>query len=62
MQVCMYCKCIINDDRPITVCDKCGTKVWGDKMFNAIKQNMTDAREKGDLCHTCSITKKTDNS
>lgn len=56
MQKCMYCGCEIADDRPITVCDLCGGKVWGEKMFNAIKQNMSDARDKGDLCHTPSVT------
>ncbi|MGD9276188.1 MAG: hypothetical protein PVJ67_03365 [Candidatus Pacearchaeota archaeon] len=55
MQKCMYCGCEITDDRQITVCDKCGMKVWGEKMFNAIKQNMSDAKERGDLCHTPSV-------
>lgn len=46
---CVYCRCEISDDRAVSVCDNCGRHVWGDKMFNAIKNSMIDAREKGDL-------------
>ena len=46
---CIYCKQDILDDRSVDVCDRCGRGVWGDKMFNAIKQSMDNAREKGDL-------------
>lgn len=49
MGKCIYCKSGIEDDRAVDVCDMCGRKVWGDKMFNAIKQNMGNAKEKGDL-------------
>ncbi len=56
MQKCMYCGSEIPDDRPLTVCDVCGEKVWGQKMFNAIIQNMKEARENGDLCHAGSFT------
>ena len=31
------------------VCEKCGYEVWGSNMFNAIKKNMSDAKEKGDI-------------
>ena len=48
---CVYCSCEISDDSVIDFCEKCGKKVWGEKMFNTIKQNMEDARENGDLCH-----------
>jgi hypothetical protein len=51
MDKCMYCGKEIGDGREVTVCDICGEKVWGTKMFNTIKQNMHEAREKGDLCH-----------
>ena len=46
---CVYCKQVISDDRAVDVCDRCGVGVWGQKMFNAIKQNMSSAREKGNL-------------
>lgn len=48
---CVYCKSEISDGRAVDVCDVCGERVWGNKMFNTIKQNMDDAQEKGDLCH-----------
>ena len=34
------------------ICDKCGVKVWGAKMFEAIKKTTDDARDNGDLCRT----------
>jgi hypothetical protein len=46
---CIYCGAEITDDRPLTVCNSCGVKVWGEKMFRTIVNNMEDAREKGDL-------------
>jgi uncharacterized UBP type Zn finger protein len=49
VQKCIYCGSEITDDRPLTVCNNCGIKVWGEKMFRTIINNMTDAREKGDL-------------
>jgi uncharacterized UBP type Zn finger protein len=45
---CVYCNCEIHDGRSLSVCDKCGIGVWG-KMFHAIKKNMDNARERGDL-------------
>ena len=49
MSKCIYCNCQIDDSRAIDVCDMCGIKVWGDKMFHAIKQNMENARSEGNL-------------
>ncbi|GBE20371.1 hypothetical protein BMS3Abin17_01110 [archaeon BMS3Abin17] len=49
---CIYCNAEISSDCVIDFCDKCGKNVWGDKMFNAIVQNMENARANGDLCHT----------
>ena len=46
---CVYCRCSIEDERDVDVCDKCGRGVWGEKMFNAIIKNMKNAKEKGDL-------------
>ena len=49
---CFYCKCEIADNSVLDVCEKCGDKVWGRKMFNAIVDNMERARDNGDLCHS----------
>ncbi len=48
-QKCIYCGAEISDDRPLTVCNKCGVKVWGEKMFKTIVGNMEKARDNGDL-------------
>jgi uncharacterized UBP type Zn finger protein len=49
MVKCIYCKCQIEDERAVDVCDKCGVGVWGEKMFQAIRQSMGEAKVKGDL-------------
>jgi len=49
MKKCIYCNQEIVDGRAVDVCDKCGVRVWGEKMFKAIINNMQNAREKGDL-------------
>ena len=49
---CIYCKIEIPLESVIDFCDICGKGVWGEKMFNTIKQNMENARENGDLCHS----------
>jgi len=49
---CIYCGIEIDDDYVIDFCEKCGKNVFGVKMFETIIQNMEDAREKGDLCHS----------
>jgi uncharacterized UBP type Zn finger protein len=49
MGKCVYCKGSIEDERAVDVCDSCGRRVWGDKMFRAIKQNMGESKERGDL-------------
>lgn len=52
---CIYCSVEILDESVIDFCEKCGKGVWGEKMFNAIVQNMEEARERGDLCHLNSV-------
>ena len=47
---CIYCKCAVSDDSVIDFCERCGKGVWGDKMFNAIVENMENARANDDLC------------
>lgn len=46
---CIYCKVEISEDSVVDFCPRCGTSVWGEKMFNTIVKNMEDARSKGDL-------------
>lgn len=46
---CIYCSTQIAPESVVDVCEKCGVGVWGVKMFNAIKENMENARVKGDL-------------
>ena len=47
---CIYCKADVSDDSVIDFCERCGKNVWGDKMFNAIVENMENARANEDLC------------
>ncbi len=49
---CIYCKEEIPDESVVDFCHRCGKRVWGEKMFNAIIQNMEEARKKGDLVST----------
>ena len=49
---CIYCKEEVREESVIDFCEKCGKNVWGEKMFNTIVQNMEEARERGDLCHS----------
>jgi len=49
MGKCVYCKCQLADDSVFDVCKSCGFMVWGEKMYSAIIQNMTKAKEAGDL-------------
>ena len=46
---CIYCKTQIDENSVIDVCRNCGLGVWGERMFNAIIENMQNAREVGDL-------------
>ena len=49
MKKCLYCGKKLDDNGAFDVCRECGIKVWGVRMFDAIKQNMEDADEKGNL-------------
>jgi len=49
MKNCIYCKAQLSDESAIEVCNLCGHQVWGEKMFQAIIDNMENAKETGDL-------------
>lgn len=53
---CIYCSSEVSEDSVIDFCERCGKQVWGEKMFNAIVQNMEDARDRGDLTNPGSFT------
>lgn len=61
MKKCIYCKDSISEDSVIDFCERCGKSVWGEKMFNTIKQNMENARERGDLCSPGAFTNVSSN-
>lgn len=46
---CLHCKKELSNDAVLDVCKECGIKVWGEKMFAAIIENMEQARDVGDL-------------
>ena len=43
---CIYCKCDVAEESVIDFCERCGKGVFGDKMFNAIIQNIHHVRIK----------------
>jgi len=49
MKKCLYCKKEISSESVIDFCEKCGKKVWGEKMFNAIVENIEKAKKRGDF-------------
>jgi hypothetical protein len=54
---CVYCKVEIKEDIPLDVCRRCGIGVWGEKMYNTIVSNMSNAKESGNLFQG-SVTEK----
>jgi len=46
---CVYCKGNVPEERAMDVCDSCGHKVWGQKMFKAIVENTNTEMSKGNL-------------
>ena len=49
MKKCIYCKTDVSEESIIDFCERCGKGAFGDKMFNAIIQNMQEASDRGDL-------------
>ena len=49
MGKCVYCKGSVVEGSALDVCEKCGVRVWGAKMFKAIQGNMAASKERGDL-------------
>jgi hypothetical protein len=49
MRKCIYCKSEVEENSVIDFCERCGKGVFGERMFNAIVQNMQEARKRGDL-------------
>ena len=49
MTKCGFCKTELPTGQAFEVCDRCGVGIWGEKMFLAIKQNMENAKDEGNL-------------
>lgn len=49
MAHCVYCKSEISHERTMQICDRCGCKVWGAKMFEAILRGTDDEKTKGNM-------------
>ena len=49
MKKCIYCGKELNDDSLVDFCEECGKNAWGEKMYNAIIENMKREKEKGNL-------------
>jgi len=52
MRKCIYCKSQLFEGDIPDFCERCGKGVFGEKMFQAIIQNMTEAKQRGDLEQT----------
>ncbi len=52
---CVYCSAPLGAEEVVDVCEKCGIGVWGQKMFQTIKDNCRSAEEAGSL-HQGSVT------
>jgi uncharacterized UBP type Zn finger protein len=59
---CIYCGKEIESESIVDFCESCGVKVWGKKMFDAIVENMENAKSRGDLVHDNKQTIKNEES
>lgn len=48
---CLYCGVELENESVIDFCKKCGVNAFGPKMFDAIVQQMENAKSKGTLTH-----------
>lgn len=46
---CVYCKKEVPSHRTMQICNDCGCKVWGPKMFEAILKGTDSEAEKGNM-------------
>ena len=46
---CVYCGVELPGEHVIDFCERCGISAFGSKTFKVIVDNMTQARERGDL-------------
>jgi len=49
MAKCVYCRNDVPHERTMQICDNCGCKVWGHKMFSAILKGTDCEKEKGNM-------------
>lgn len=49
MSKCIYCGREVCSESAVDICEACGVRSFGVKMFQAIKDNMQQAQTRGDL-------------
>lgn len=57
MKKCVYCSRELDVGMALDICESCGVKVWGVKMFEVIQDNAKTALENGDF-HQGSVSEE----